>query len=167
MAENESNQQTDAATEQVDIEQLQTEIAEARDKILRAQADLENFRKRSRRELEEERKYANVPLLKDLLPVMDNIDRAIEAAQKSQDAGPLLEGVKMVKQQLAAALQRHHCVEIKAAGEVFNPHKHEALTAMPSAQHAPNTVLQVVQPGYEVHERVIRPSQVIVSKSDS
>src|SRR5687767_4285571 len=147
------------------MEQLQVELAEARDKILRAQADLENYRKRSRRELEEERRYANVPLLKDLLPVVDNIDRAVDAAQKSGEGGALLEGIKLVKQNLAAALARHHCVEIKAQGEPFDPHFHEALTAVTSQEHPANTVVQVVQPGYKVHDRVIRPSHVIVSKS--
>jgi molecular chaperone GrpE len=149
---------------QQEMEQLQTELAEARDKILRAQADLENYRKRSRRELEEERRYANVPLLKDLLPVVDNIDRAMEAAQKANETGTLLEGIKLVKQQLAATLARHYCQEIKAQGLPFDPHLHEALTAQPAAEYPANTVLQVVQPGYQVHDRVIRPSQVIVSK---
>ncbi len=152
----------DAETQ--DMEQLQTELAEARDKILRAQADLENYRKRSRRELEEERRYANVPLLKDLLPVVDNIDRAMDAAQKASEAGTLLEGIKLVKQQLAGVLTKHHCQEIKALGQPFDPHLHEALTAQPAAEHPANTVLQVVQPGYQVHDRVIRPSQVIVSR---
>jgi molecular chaperone GrpE len=160
--------QESAAAEQdtqQDMEQLQSELAEARDKILRAQADLENYRKRSRRELDEERRYANVALLKDLLPVVDNIDRALESAQKSGEGGPLLEGIKLVKQQLASALARHHCVEIKAQGQPFDPHQHQAVTAMPSQEQPANTVLQVVQPGYQVHDRVIRPSQVIVSKT--
>ena len=163
MAEQES-----AAAEQEaqpEMEQLQAELAEARDKILRAQADLENYRKRSRRELDEERRYANVPLLKDLLPVVDNIDRAMEAAQKAGEGGALLEGIKLVKQQLAGTLARHHCVEIKAQGEPFDPHFHEALTAVSVPNQPPNTVVQVVQPGYQVHDRVIRPSQVIVSKN--
>lgn len=150
---------------QPDMEQLQTELAEARDRILRAQADLENYRKRSRREMEEERRYANVPLLKDLLPVVDNIDRALEAAQKSNEAGALLEGIKLVKQQLIAALARHHCVPIQAEGEQFDPHLHDAMTAIPAANLAPNTIMQVVQTGYQVHDRVIRPSQVIVSQA--
>jgi molecular chaperone GrpE len=161
-------EQESAAAEQEtqpDMEQLQGELAEARDKILRAQADLENYRKRSRRELEEERRYANVPLLKDLLPVVDNIDRALEAAQKAGEGGALLEGIKLVKQQLAAALARHHCVEINAQGEAFDPHFHEALTAVSVPNQPANSVVQVVQPGYQVHDRVIRPSQVIVSKS--
>lgn len=150
---------------QPEMEQLQSELAEARDRILRAQADLENYRKRSRREMEDERRYANVPLLKDLLPVVDNIDRALEAAQKANEAGALLEGIRLVKQQLMAALARHHCVPIKTEGELFDPHLHEALTAIQNAGLPPHTILQVVQTGYQVHDRVVRPSQVIVSQA--
>lgn len=147
----------------VDVERLQSDLAEARDRTLRVQAELENFRRRSRRELEDELKYANVPLLRDLLPVVDNMHRAIEAAQKTQDAGSLLEGFKMVKQQLESVLERHQCQPIKALGEPFDPHLHEAISMQPSADHAANTVLHVVQTGYQVHDRVIRPSEVIVS----
>lgn len=149
---------------QQEMEQLQAELAEARDKILRAQADLENYRKRARKELEEERRYANVPLLLDLLEVVDNIDRAMEAGEKAGETGALLEGIRMVRQQLTNVLEKYHCKPIKADGETFDPHLHSAMTTMPSADHPPNTVLQVVQEGYQVHDRVIRPSQVIVSK---
>ena len=146
-----------------DAGRLQSELAEARDRTLRVQAELENFRRRSRRELEDERKYASVPLLRDLLPVVDNIDRAIEAAGKTQDSGALLEGFKLVKQQLESVLERHQCKPIKALGEHFDPHLHEAISMQPSADHEQNTVLHVAQMGYQVHDRVIRPSQVIVS----
>ena len=106
-----------------------------------------------------------VPLLRDLLPVVDNLDRAIEAAHKAGEGGALLDGVKLVKQQFAEALVRHHCVEIKAQGEPFDPNLHEAITTQPSAELPPNTVVMVVLPGYTVHERVVRPRQVIVSKN--
>jgi molecular chaperone GrpE len=147
----------------MDLQRLQAELADSRDRTLRVQAELENFRRRSRRELEDERKYANVPMLRDLLPVVDNMGRAIEAAQKTQDASALLEGFKMVKQQLESVLQRHHCLPIEALGEPFDPHLHEAITMQPSADKPANTVLHVVQTGYQVHDRVIRPAQVIVS----
>ncbi len=165
MAEQES-----AGTEQVmqqdlqqEMEQLQGELVESRDRILRAQAELENYRKRSRRELDDERKYASVPLLRDLLPVVDNIDRGLDAAQKAGETGALLDGIKLVKQHLMETLARHNCVEIKADSQAFDPHLHQAITTQPSEQPA-NTILMVVQPGYQVHDRVIRPSQVIVSR---
>ena len=137
---------------------------EASDRLLRAQAELENYRKRARRELEEERRYANMPLLRDLLPVFDNIQRAIAAAEKTPDASKLLEGVKMVAQNFDLALSRHHCRRIDALGKPFDPAVHEAISQQPSADHPPNTVLMVVQDGFVLHDRVVRPAQVIVSK---
>ena len=105
-------------------------------------------------------------LLRDLLPVVDNVDRAIEAAGKNADAAALLEGFKMVHKQLGDALARHHCRPIDALHEPFDPHKHHAVMQQPSADHPPNTVLMVTQSGYELHDRVVRPSQVIVSKAE-
>ena len=157
------NPNGEGALQDPELERLQNELSEARDRLLRSQAEFENFRKRSRREIEDERKYANVPLLRDLLPVVDNLDRAIEAAQSAADAGTLLGGVKMVRQQLEVVLGRHECQPIEALNEPFDPHLHEAITTQPSPQHPANTVLHVVQRGYQLHDRVIRPSQVIVS----
>ncbi|HWL75243.1 MAG TPA: nucleotide exchange factor GrpE [Burkholderiaceae bacterium] len=140
------------------------EVRQLQDRLLRTQAELDNFRKRSRRELEDERRYAELPLLRDLLPVVDNVTRAIEAAQKNADAASLLEGFRMVSQQLGSVLERHHCKPIKALHEPFDPHLHEAIMQQPSNELPENSVLMVTQEGYQVHDRVIRPSQVIVSK---
>ena len=141
-------------------------MAAARDRELRLHAELENYRKRAARELEERLRYANMGLLRDLLPVVDNVDRAIEAAEKNADAAALLEGFKMVHKQLGEALARHHCQPIDALHEPFDPHKHHAVMQQPSAEHPPNTVLIVTQNGYELHDRIVRPSQVIVSKAE-
>jgi molecular chaperone GrpE len=146
-----------------ELEHTRSELAEAKDRALRAVAELENFRKRSRREAEDERRFADLPLLRELLPVVDNIGRAIEAAQKNADTGGLLEGFKMVSQQLEAVLLRHNCKRIEAQGKPFDPHLHQAIMQQPSADLPANTVLQVVQDGFQLHERVIRPAQVIVS----
>jgi molecular chaperone GrpE len=148
-----------------EYEQLQSDLAEVRNRMLRAQAELENYRKRVRREQEDERRYASAGLLRDLLPVVDNISRAIEAAEKSPDPASLLEGFKMVQQQLAGVLSQHHCRPIEALGQPFDPNRHAAITVQPSAEHPANTVVHVVQAGYELHDRVLRPSQVIVSKA--
>jgi molecular chaperone GrpE len=142
------------------------ELAAARDRELRLHAELENYRKRAARELEERLRYANLGLLRDLLPVLDNVDRAIEAAEKNADAAALREGFKMVHKQLGDALARHHCRPIDALNEPFDPHKHHALMQQPSADHPPHTVLAVTQAGYQLHDRVVRPSQVIVSKAE-
>ncbi|HUY93439.1 MAG TPA: nucleotide exchange factor GrpE [Pirellulales bacterium] len=160
----ESAQQANAAATEVDEgEQARRDLDEARDRLLRAQAELDNYRKRARRELEEERRYATLPLLGDLLPVLDNVGRAIQAAEKNSEAGSLVEGVKMVAQQLEGVLGRYHCTRIDALHKQFDPHLHQAIMQQENAEHPPGTVLLVAQDGYQVHDRVLRPSQVIVS----
>jgi molecular chaperone GrpE len=149
-----------------DVERLQAELAAAKDRELRVHAELDNFRKRAARELDERLRYANLPLLRDLLPVIDNIERAIEAAEKSADASALLEGFKMVDQQLGDVLKRHHCTRIEALHAPFDPNVHHAVMQQPSEEHPANTVLMVTQNGYQLHDRVVRPSQVIVSKAN-
>ncbi len=147
-------------------ENLRAELEAARDRELRLRAELDNTRKRAARELEERLRHANLPLLKDLLPVIDNVDRAIEAAEKNAEADALLEGLKMVRQQLEYALTLHHCRRIEALGEPFDPNVHHAVMQQPSDEYPDNTVMMVTQDGYLLHDRVVRPSQVIVSKSE-
>ena len=149
------------------LEQLRTDLEEAKDRVLRSQAELENYRKRAAREVEDHRRYANLPLIRDLLPVLDNIERAVGAADKTHDASALLEGIKLVLQQLETVLQRNHCVRIEALHEPFNPHLHQAITQQRSDEYPANTVIMVTQTGYQLFDRVVRPSQVIVSTTDS
>jgi molecular chaperone GrpE len=143
--------------------QLRAELEAAKDRALRSHAELENFRKRAARELEDKLRYANMPLLRDLLPVLDNIERAIQAAEQNADAAALLDGFKMVHQQVEDVLKRHHCERIEALHTPFDPHVHHAVMQQPSDAHPANTVLMVTQSGYQLHDRVVRPSQVIVS----
>jgi molecular chaperone GrpE len=149
-----------------EMESARSDLAEARDKMLRAQAELDNYRKRARRELDDERRYAEINLLRDLLPVHDNLARAIDAANKSADAAKLLEGLKMVSRQIDDVLGRHHCEPIAGEGEPFDPAMHEAVMQKTSPEHPENTVLNIVQAGYHLHDRVVRPAQVIVSKKE-
>lgn len=142
---------------------LNEELAAAKDRALRSQAELDNYRKRMRKEMEDERRYAQLPLLGDLLPVLDNVQRAIQAAEKLPDASGLLAGFKMVAQQLESVLSRHHCTRIDALHKPFDPHLHAAIMQQPSNEYPPNTVVQVAQEGYQLHDRVLRPAQVIVS----
>ena len=95
--------------------------------------------------------------------LLDNLGRAIWAADSQPDAAGLLQGVKLVSKQLQTVLERHHCVEIDALHEPFDPHRHQAVMQQPSAEHPEHTIVQVLQPGYQLHDRVIRPAQVIVS----
>ena len=148
------------------IESLQYQLQESDNRLLRSQAELENFRKRSRRELNEHQRYAQLPIIRDLLPVLDNLERAVSSANQSDDPSihSLLEGVQLVTTELKSVLERHHCQPIEAVtGTVFDPNCHEAISQQPSAEHPPSSVMHVVQAGYQLRDRVVRPSQVIVA----
>jgi molecular chaperone GrpE len=133
------------------------------DRLLRLQAEMQNLRNRTSREIADERKYAALPVMRELLPVVDNIDRAIEAAEKAGEAENLLAGFRLVKQQLHNILSQNQCEPIAAENAPFDPHFHEAILQQPSANVPAGHVLMVTQPGYKLHERVVRPAQVIVS----
>lgn len=159
-----------AAAPKVDadpVAKLKAEVADAQRRVLLAQADLENFRKRARRDAEEGVKYASLPLIRDILPCIDNLQRAVEAQEQANEGEPnsagMLEGVRMVSEQLLGILAQHHCKLIDGTGE-FDPNIHEALLQQPSADHPAGTVIQVTQTGYQLHDRLIRAAQVIVSK---
>jgi molecular chaperone GrpE len=170
--EDESNP-TDDAFASGEIDEVETrdeemdrlrEAADSADKrVLMAQAEAENFRKRMRRDYEDQLKYAAVPLVSDILQVRDNLWRALEAAESSEDNAGLKEGVAMVAKQLDDQLAKHGVKEIPAAGELFDPNFHEAISQMPSPDHAEGMVAHVAATGFQMHERVIRPSQVVVS----
>lgn len=154
------------ATAPEELSALLAERDDYKDKWARTQADLQNYRKRMQRELEEERKFAVVPLVKALLPALDNLQRALQAASTSQNADNLITGVEMVVKQFDAALIAVGVQPIAAVGQPFDPNLHEAITQAPSADHPPMTVLQDVERGYVFNDRVIRPTKVVVSKSE-
>jgi molecular chaperone GrpE len=136
---------------------------EFKDLAQRAQADFENYQKRYQRELALERKFAQAPLAKDLLPALDNLERAMEAAQKAAEQGPLVQGVSMVQSMLLDALRRHGVTRIEALGKPFDHDVHEAIMQVPSADKPPATVVMVMEQGYMIHDRVLRPARVAVS----
>ncbi len=150
------------------VAQLRQELAAAQDRLLRCQADFDNFRRRSAKELQDIQQYAPLPLLRDLLNVRDNLERAIDAAEKTQgqaatDQTSLLEGVRLVSTQLAGVFQQHHVQEIRGLGEPFDPQRHEAIGSQPSAEYPSGTISVLVQTGFMLHDRVIRPALVMVS----
>ena len=157
----------DEDEQDVYVESAQAELDEARERAVRLQAELENYRKRAQRTLDEERKYASLPLMRDLLTVVDNLQRAIEAAKQNEGSAGLLEGVEMVASQLISILQQHHCEEIPAQGTPFDPNMHEAIAQWPSDEHDAGAVMQVTQTGYQLYDRVVRPAQVIVATAKS
>jgi molecular chaperone GrpE len=141
--------------------------AQERDQFLallqRTQADFENYQKRNQRERQEERRYWHGPLALDLLPVIDNLDRAMSAAKQAGESGPLVQGVALVQSQLLDILKRHGITPIDALGKPFDPNLHQAIMQKPSAEHPPQTIVQVLQQGFMIHDRVLRPAGVIVS----
>ena len=145
------------------LNQLKDQLAESNDRVLRAQAELENYRKRARREMEDERRYAASNLIVDILNVGDNLQRAIASAENSAGSSALLEGVKMVAIQLHTYLENHHCRQIETVGKSFDPNRHEAIAQEASSEHGSGIVLREVRSGYLLHDRVVRPAQVIVS----
>jgi molecular chaperone GrpE len=142
---------------------LATELDEQKDRFLRLQAEMQNLRQRTAREINNERSYGSLPLMRDLLPVADNMDRAIEAAEKASDVEGLVEGFKLVRQQLADVLAANHCEPIEAEGQPFDPEQHEAILQQPSDEFPAGTVIMVTQTGCRLHERVVRAPHVIVS----
>jgi len=142
---------------------MEQQLAELKDRELKAQAELENFRKRILRDTEQTLKYASLPLVRDVLEVSDNLSRAAEAAQTSADAASLLAGVRMVQQQLKGILEKYHCKAISALGKPFDPNVHQAIAQSPSAEYPTGTVSLEASAGYMMHDRVVRPSHVIVS----
>lgn len=145
------------------IQVLTAERDELRDLMLRSRAEFENVRKRMNRERDEERKYAALPVVRDLLPALDNLERAIEAGESSQDADALIQGVQMVLKQIYDALSQSGVKVIDSVGLQFDPNLHEALQQTPSDEFPSMTVIKEYQKGYQIQDRVIRPSKVIVS----
>lgn len=157
----------DAATAVLeDLETLRTR-AQERDQFLsllqRTQADFENYQKRNQRERDQERKYMHRALALDLLPVIDNLERASAAAKQAGESGPLVQGVNMVLEQFVGMLRRHGITRIEAEGQAFDPNLHQAMMKQPASDRPPNTVTQVLENGYMIHDRVLRPARVAVS----
>jgi molecular chaperone GrpE len=149
---------------------LLKENEELKDKALRAAAEMENLRRRTARELQDARSYSVANFARDMLSVSDNLNRALEAipaeVRASDDAGfkSLIEGVEMTERAMLSALERHGVKRLAPEGEKFDPNFHQAMFEVPNPEVPANTVVQVVQPGYSIGERVLRPAMVGVSK---
>jgi molecular chaperone GrpE len=140
----------------------QAERDEYLDLLQRAKADFENFRKRAAREQERLVAHAHERLVRELLPILDDLERTLEAAERHEEA-TLVEGVKLVEKSLRKALQKEGLAEIATDG-AFDPHVHEAVLTMPGAETGSGSVLEVLQRGYRLGDKVVRPARVIVSE---
>lgn len=134
------------------------ELARLREALLRSQAEMDNLEKRTQRDLDKARKFMFEGLMRDLVPVIDSLDQALDGQDGNDE-----EGLALVRKLLLDNLSRHGLAAIEAQGQRFDPAWHEAMSMQPSAEHEPNTVLMVLQTGYRLHERLIRPARVIIS----
>lgn len=146
------------------LEQKEAEIQSLKDKLLRQAADMENTRKRLERDRAEAIAYANESLIRELLAVVDNLERAIQHAEQDTDKHTLLEGVKMTHKHFLDTLARFGCRPFESQGKDFDPCFHEAILQQESDEHPSNTVIQEFQKGYTLHDRLLRPALVAVSK---
>lgn len=148
------------------VQELETEVARLKDQLLRTLAEVENVRKRSVREREEAQRYAGANFARDILNVADNLARALESASQVENEAvqQLVEGVKMTERELLAAFDKQGIRKIAPQGEAFDHNYHQAMFEVESNDAAPGTVLQVLQSGYVMHDRLLRPAMVAVAK---
>jgi len=146
------------------LEAKEREANENLDRYLRQRAELDNFKKRTQREREDAVRYANEALIRDLVPVIDNLERAVAHAKTGADGKPLVDGVEMVLKGLIDVFTKHGVVPLTAVGEVFDPAKHEAMAQIESDQHKPNTVVEEFNKGYLYRDRLLRPALVSVAR---
>jgi molecular chaperone GrpE len=146
------------------VEQKEKEAKEYYDRLLREAADLENFKKRAAKDKEELTKFANEDLIKAILPVIDNLERAVNHAVKVSDTGVMIEGVRLTIRQILQTLNRFGLTYFESVGKPFDPSMHEAMLVIESDQHQPNHVVEEFQKGYLLNNRLLRPATVSVSK---
>lgn len=154
----------EADTVRDELDNLRAQVDELSQRLLRAQADFDNFRKRTRQEKEELTQYANAKLIADLLPVMDNFLLAMQAAEGQGEVEALMKGVDMVFRQLAGVLEKAGVRAMEPVGEPFDPNRHEAVLSEAAEDTPSGIVLGVLRTGYLLHDRVLRPAMVKVSQ---
>lgn len=141
---------------------LEGQLATAHEEVLRTRAEMDNLRKRLAREMDGARRYAGERILADLLPVADSLEQGLAAVTQS---GPAREGLELTCKQLLATLEKHGVLAIEPAGLTFDPAEHQAVSTQPTAAHPENTVLTVLQKGYRLQDRLLRPALVIVASN--
>lgn len=160
----EADDSAELAELQAKLDAAEKESEELRQRVLRAQADFDNFRRRTREEKEELQKYAAVRVIESLLPVIDNFERALEASKENNDFDSLVKGLNMTYSQLMQVLEQEDLKQIQAVGEPFNPEFHQAVMQVESDEHEEGMIVEELQKGYMLKEKVLRPSMVKVSK---
>jgi len=172
-ATEEQDASDDVSSEQTDeglaakIAELEAQLAEAKDQSLRAVAEVQNIRRRAELDVEKAHKYALEKFVSDMLPVVDNLARAVDASTAEGAEMPaVIEGVELTLKSMLDALKRHNVEQVNPEGEPFNPELHQAMTTVPQPDVEPNTVINVYQCGYTLNGRLVRPAMVVVSKAE-
>jgi molecular chaperone GrpE len=146
------------------LAEAKADVARFRENWMRAAADFDNFRKRARRELEDARKAGREDLLRDLLPVFDNLERGVQSAQHATDVKAVTEGLGMILKQFEGTLGKAGITRVATVGKAFDPAMHEAIQQVETSDHPAGTIVAEVQPGYMAGERLIRAAMVVVAK---
>lgn len=157
----------DIETLKEDAANARQEAADSHDRFLRVCAEFENYKKRSQRQMDDYRKFSNKELIKDLLPVVDNLERAVAASRTDASDGCMVEGVEMTLNEILNIFKKYNVTPIEAQGKPFDPNYHEAVMQEESDEYPENTVVNELQKGYLLHDQLIRPSMVVVSKGAS
>ena len=148
------------------LEQATNQAVEEKDRALRTVAEMENLRRRTALDVEKAHKFALEKFANELLPVLDNLERTLQVADKTNEAvKPLLEGVELTLKSMASSVAKFGVIAIDPQGQLFDPNQHQAMSMIENPELAPNTVIAVMQKGYELNGRVIRPAMVMVSKA--
>lgn len=153
-----------------EVEALNAQVQELKDQVLRTQAEMQNVRRRSEIDVEKAHKFALEKFVKELLPVADSLEKAVESTEGTEDSGELVtsirEGVEMTLDLFLKSLAKFNVEQLNPIGEPFDPQQHEAMSMVPAPDAEPNSVVNVVQKGYLLNGRVVRPAMVIVAKAD-
>ncbi len=157
--------QDSSSTEEDDVRlnELHKQVEDAQQRALRAQADFDNYRRRTIKEKEELAQYASMKLITELLPVIDNFERALTAAQTAEDKDSFIKGVDMIFRQFNQVLQQEGLAQMETVGQPFNPDFHQAIMQVESDEHEEGIVVEEVQRGYMLKDKVLRPAMVKVS----
>lgn len=158
-----ASQDSPEAAPPSEADELRAQLAERQDRLLRALAEAENVRRRAQRDRDEYVRYANEALLREMLPVVDNLDRALAAARTAGDAPALADGVELIQREMLRVLERAGVTRYSALGGPFDPTRHEAIARVVSSDATPGTVVSETLPGYLLHGRVLRAAMVAVA----
>ena len=165
-AETEATELPDAAELAKQLAAAQAEVAELKDQMLRVQAEAQNVRRRAEMDVEKAHKFGLEKFANELLPLADNLERAIESASEDEASKALREGVEMTLKMFTDGMSKFSLDQVNPMGETFDPQLHQAMSMVPAPDAEPNTVIAVMQKGYTLHGRLIRPAMVMVAKGE-